>query len=105
MLFRSTNLKGDQIGKRSYAVNQLSDTIKKLSVVPEIKLWIELFQNKTGLFAYRLNDEAIDANDPVAQMKNAFNQFSVEVPSLETLGLLPMDFVFSQRKYPEVFEI
>ncbi len=91
-------------GKRAMAVAQLSESINKLMAVDEINERISLYQNKIGLFAYRLTDES-EADSPVSQMNKAFNRFSEEIPALQTTKLLPNDFVFSQRMYPASFDV
>ena len=93
-----------QPGKRAYAVIQLSDSIAKLEAVSEIAQFLELFQSRTGLFAFRLSEENKD-NNPVTEMNNAFNRFCEIVPALKTEGMLPYGFEFQQRKYPQPFDL
>ena len=95
-----------EAGKRVTVRGQIEESIRKLYAVPAIAAHIDSFPQKRGLFAYRLRDEELSSNLS-ATLTRRKNEFMSEAELLNKRRLaLPMinGFVFTENKYPEVYQ-
>lgn len=93
--------KGPNRGKRATAYGQLKSSIKKLADVPDIKSMMDIYANKTALFAFRRKDK-FNSDSPVVSNMEKFSVLSRGIQDGATSDM-GNGFTFDEIAYPSVY--
>ena len=93
--------KGSNKGKRAKAYEQLKSSIEKFADVPDIKSMMDVYPNKTALFAVRRKDR-VNSDSLVISNMEKFSALSrgIQDGSTSDMG---NGFTFEEIVYPSVY--
>lgn len=97
------NSRGHNDGKRAKAYNQLKSSICKLAAVPGISSKMDLYRERSALFAVRLKNESEGESTSTQMMAHRFSRLARSIQDGAKLNM-GNGFTFEVVQYPRAFQ-